>query len=78
MNNNLVYGFLDESPSFRDEAFFFCIDILSTSEKTNKRLQGILRRARKRVVKKKLRSLSEIKFNNSDERRRKFILSEIA
>lgn len=78
MRRNVVYGYLDESPSLRDEAFFFCVDILSTSDRTNKRLKNILKRARKKVLKKKLKSLSEIKFYNSDERTRTYILSEIA
>jgi len=54
MTNNLVYGFLDESPSLNDQSFFFCVDIISTSEKTNKHLQNIIKRARKKIVKKQI------------------------
>ena len=50
----------------------------STSDKTNKQLQNITKRARKRIVKKKLKSLSEIKFHDSDERTRVYVLKEIA
>ncbi|MBI4079332.1 MAG: DUF3800 domain-containing protein [Candidatus Levybacteria bacterium] len=78
MNSNLVYGFLDESPALSDDVLFFCVDIVSTSDKTNKQLQNIIKRARKRVVKKKLKSLSEIKFHDSDERTRIYVLKEIA
>lgn len=78
MKNSLVYGFLDESPSLHDEAFFFCVDIITTSRKTNKNLQKILKKARKRIVKKTLRSLPELKFYHSNKKTKVFILSEIA
>lgn len=78
MSSDLVYGFLDESPALSDNVLFFCVDIISTSDKTNKQLQNIIKRARKRAVKKKLKSLSEIKFHDSDERTRIYVLKEIA
>jgi hypothetical protein len=78
MKSNVVYGYLDESPALSDKVLFFCVDIISTSDKTNKRLQNIIKRARKRIVKKKLKSLSEIKFHNSDERTRTYVLKAIA
>lgn len=78
MTKQLVYGFLDESSSLHDKAFFFCVDIISTSEKTNKQLQNILRKARRKIVKKKLKSLTELKFYNSDEKTRVFVLTELA
>lgn len=78
IKRRLAYGFLDESPSLHDKAFFFCVDIISTSEETNKKLQRIPKRARERIVRKKLKSLGEIKFNNSNEKTRLFVLSEIA
>jgi len=78
MKKNLVYGFLDESPSLHDKTFFFCVDIVSTTKKTNKKLQKILKKARKRIVKKKLKSVSELKFYHSNEKTRFFILSELA
>lgn len=78
MNNKLVYGFLDESPNLSDSAYFFCVDIISTSEKTNKALQKIVKKARKKTIKKQIRQLSEIKFHNSDEKTRIYVLTEIA
>lgn len=78
MDDKLVYGFLDESPNLSDSAYFFCVDIISTSERTNKALQNIIKRARRKTVKKQIRQLSEIKFHNSDEKTRKYILTEIA
>ena len=78
MTNNLVYGFLDESPSLNDQSFFFCVDIISTSEKTNKHLQNIIKRARKKIVKKQIKQLSELKFHNSDRKTRDYVLTEIA
>lgn len=78
MKKSLVYGFLDESPSLHDKAFFFCVNIVSTNKKTNKKLQKILKRARNRILKKKLKSLPELKFYNSNEKTRLFILSELA
>lgn len=78
MDNQITYGFLDESPSLSDSQLFFCVDIISTAEKTNERLQNIIKRARKKMKNKKLKSLSEIKFNNSEESIRVFVLSEIA
>lgn len=74
----LAYGFLDESPALSDKDFFFCVDILSTKDQTNVTLVKIIKNARKRVLKKKLRSLSEIKFHNSDEKTRVYVLQEIA
>ena len=78
MDTKIAYGFLDESPTLSDTSLFFCVDIISTNDKTNKRLQNIIRRARKRIVKKKLKSTKELKFHNSNERTRVFVLSEIA
>lgn len=78
MMSNLVYGYLDESPALSDNALFFCVDIISTSDKISRRLQNIVKRARKRTVKKKLKSLSELKFHNSDERTRAYVLKAIA
>lgn len=78
MDDKLVYGFLDESPNLSDSAYFFCVDIISTSEKTNKVLQNIVKRARKKTVKKQISQLSEVKFHNSDEKTRQYILAEIA
>ncbi len=78
MVNNIVFGFLDESPSLSDDTFFFCVDIVSTSEKINKNLQKILKNARHKIVKKKLKQLSELKFYNSDEKTKMYILSQIA
>ena len=78
MKKKLAYGFLDESPGLSDKALFFCVDIISTSRETNQNLKKILKRTRKRIVRKKLKSLPELKFHNSNERTRKFVLKEIA
>lgn len=78
MNNDVVYGFLDESPALSDNVLFFCINILSTSNRPNKQLQNIVKRARKRIVKKSLKSLREIKFHASDKKTKYYILQEIA
>lgn len=78
MSQSLAYGFLDESPNLSDKEIFFCVDIISTTEKTNKSLQTIIKRARKRIVKKKLKSLYELKFHVSDEKTREYVLKEIA
>lgn len=77
MNKIVAYGFLDESPALSDQELFFCIDIIATDDKTNKHLRNIIKRARKRTVKKKLKSVSEIKFHGSDERTRIYVLKEI-
>jgi hypothetical protein len=77
MDTTITYGFLDESSSLSDKPFYFCVTILTTGEKANTRLQNIIKRARKKIVKKKLKSLSEIKFYNSDEKTRVFILTEL-
>lgn len=77
MNTQLVYGFLDESPSLSDKNYFFCVGVLSTHEKKNKQLAGILKDARRRVIKKRLKSLAELKFHTSNERIKTFVLSRI-
>ncbi len=74
----ITYGFLDESSSLSDKPFYFCVTILMTREKASSRLQNIMKRARKKIVKKKLKSLSEIKFYNSDEKTRTFVLTELS
>lgn len=78
MNKSVAYGFLDESPALSDAVLFFCVGIISTSDITNKHLRNIIKRARKRAVKKRLKSISEIKFHDSNERTRMYILKEIA
>lgn len=78
MPQGLSYGFLDESPSLSDNTLFFCVDIVSTSDKTNKKLQNIIKRARKKIVKKSLKSTKELKFHTSDEKTRVYVLSQIA
>ena len=77
MNNDLVYGFLDESPNLADEKYFFCVDIIVDSQKSSHQLKNIIRKARKRLGKKP-KNISELKFNNSEEKTRIFILSEIS
>lgn len=78
MGKNLVYGFLDESPSLSDNAFFFCVDIVASDVRTNSQLRKIIKNARRKIVKKKLKQLSELKFYNSDDKTRFYILSQIA
>ena len=78
MEKQIVSGFLDESPSLHDKAYFFCVDILTTTEEIKNNLRKIIKNARQKIVKKKLKSLTEIKFNNSDEKTRIYVLKEIA
>lgn len=77
MKTNFVYGFLDESPGITDANYFFCVDIVIDTEKANKKLAKILQLARNKAGKKS-KDTSELKFNNTDEKTRIFILSEIA
>jgi len=77
MKKSLTYAFLDESPSLNSKDFFFCIGIISTDKKTNKKLEDILKKARTKI-KKKLRKLLELKFYHSDKRTRLYVLSELA
>ncbi|MDO8515073.1 MAG: DUF3800 domain-containing protein [bacterium] len=77
MTSDFVYGFLDESPGISDANYFFCVDIVVDSEKAGKKLSKIIRLARNRLNK-KYKNTSELKFNNTDEKTRVFILSEIA
>ncbi|MDQ3098893.1 MAG: DUF3800 domain-containing protein [bacterium] len=73
-----VYSFIDESPSLSDADFFFCIGIISTEDKTNITLRKIIKKARTRTVKKKLKNAPELKFNISDEKTRTYVLKELA
>jgi len=73
----LAYGFLDESPNLSDKNLYFCVDIISTSEETKRKLQKIIKKARRKVVKKKSKPIPEIKFYNSSKKIRTFILSEL-
>lgn len=77
MTPDFVYGFLDESPGISDSNYFFCVDIVVDSEKAGKKLSKIIRAARNRLNK-KYKDTSELKFNNTNEKTRIFILSEIA
>lgn len=78
MPSSIVYGFLDESPSLSDKDYFFCVDIITSEEKVNNNLHKIIKKAREKIIKKKLKNIQEIKFHTSDEKTRIYILSELA
>lgn len=77
-SSNLVYGFLDESPSLTSRDFFFCVSIVVTKEQTNKQIADIFTRAHKKLLGKKTKFLGEIKFNNSSDKIRLYVLEELA
>ena len=74
----MVYGYLDESPSLHDQAFFFSITILVDKVPLNKTLTRIIKRAREKFPKKERRNFPELKFSNSSPKIRNFILQSIA
>ncbi len=75
---NMVYGYLDESPSLHDEAFFFSVTILIDEIALNKALTRIIKRAREKLPKKERKKFPELKFSNSSPKIRNYILEAIA
>ena len=73
-----VYGFVDESSSLNNEAKFFCVAILCTSHDQKVGLKRVLKKTRQKLLKSQLRKLPELKFSNSRENVRIFVLSELA
>lgn len=78
MSSNLVYGFMDESPSLHDKAFFFCVGILLTSDPDEKHYKSLFKRIREKILNRKLRKVPEIKFSKSTEQVRRRVLKTIA
>ncbi|MBI3559279.1 DUF3800 domain-containing protein [Candidatus Gottesmanbacteria bacterium] len=65
-----VFGFLDESSTLDRDSKFFCVAIVASNNQIFKNLQKIIKHVRKK-------NLSELKFNNSDEKTRKRVLTEL-
>lgn len=75
------YIFLDESGDigFGDKSSkFFTITLLVCGVKEETELQRIVKKARQKILKKKLRQVPELKWNNSTDIIRNRILSKIA
>lgn len=71
MKMNPVFGFLDESSTLDGSSKFFCVAIIASKKEIIQSLQKIIKRARKK-------NLSELKFNNSDEKTRNRVLTELS
>lgn len=78
MSNDLIYGFLDESPSLHDKAYFFCVGILLTSDPDEKHYRSLFKRVREKILNRKLKKVPEIKFSESTDQVRKRVLEAIA
>jgi len=65
MDTTIAYGFLDESPSLYDKAFFFCVGILLTADPDEKHYRSIFKRVREKTLNKTLKKVTEIKFSES-------------
>lgn len=77
MSNDLIYGFLDESPSLHDKAYFFCVGILLTSGPNEKHYKSLFKRVREKILNRKLKKVPEIKFSDSTDQVRKKVLEAI-
>lgn len=74
---DLVYAFLDESPSLNSSDLFFCVAIILTDLSTQKPLAKILKKARGRLDRSHKTS-AEIKFHKASAATKRYILSELA
>ena len=74
----MMYGFLDESPSLHDKAYFFCVDILLEENPNNKEIQTIIKRAREKLPSKEKKRVPELKFANTLPDIRQYVLKSIA
>lgn len=78
MNDNLTYGFLDESPNLQDKSSFFSVAIILTANPDEKSYRSIFKRIRKNVLKRKQREVPELKFANSTHQLRVKVLKAIS
>lgn len=78
MKDDLTYGFLDESPNLKDQAFFFCVAILLPDNPNPAHYQHIFKKIRQRELKKKKKQISEIKFSNSSPQIKRKVLELIS
>lgn len=78
MSHDLIYGFLDESPSLHDKAYFFCVGIILTSDPDEKHYRSLFKRVREKILNRKLKKVPEIKFSESTDQVRKKVLEAIA
>ncbi|MDO8570849.1 MAG: DUF3800 domain-containing protein [Candidatus Daviesbacteria bacterium] len=76
-NNDLVYGFLDESPNLQDKFAFFSVVIILSTNPDEKSYRSIFKKTRKNVLKKKQKEIPELKFANSTPQVRIKILKAI-
>ncbi len=74
--SNVKYIFIDESGDLGQYGSeYFTIVALTTSD--IKKIGRIIKKVRQRIMKKKLKNLSEIKANNSNEIIRKYVLNSL-
>lgn len=71
-----VYAYLDESANLADKNKFFIVGVVSTSSKEE--IKRILKRARKSILGKKKRQISEIKFSRVIRRVAVYVLKKLA
>lgn len=74
----LYYAYSDDSPTLSGQENRLAVAAVVTLKAGNKRLARIPKRTRQRIMSKKLRQLSELKFSNSDEKTRLRMLQMIA
>lgn len=78
MDDNLTYGFLDESPNLTDKAAFFSVVIVLTTDQNEKNYQSIFKRIRKSELHSKKKDTPELKFAYSTDRVRTKTLQAIS
>lgn len=77
MKDDLIYGFLDESPNLKDKAFFFCVAIVLPDNPNPNHFQHIFKKIRRNELRKKKKNISEIKFANSSPQIKQRVLELI-
>lgn len=78
MDDNLTFGFLDESPNLQDKTSFFSVAIILTANPDEKGYRSIFKKIRKSVLKKKQKEVPELKFANSTHQVRVKVLKAIS
>lgn len=73
----MIYGYLDESANLSDENFFFCVGIVFGDKKVERDFEHIIKKTRNNLKIYKKKFVSELKFNNSSDKLKKYIFNKI-
>ncbi len=73
----MTYDYLDESGNLSDENYFFCVGLTFSNKKIEREFEHIIKRSKMNLKMTKGKFISEMKFNNSSDSLRRYILRKI-